>query len=65
MDYILEIFKNTVAFLILMRIAVVAGLVLIVVRFAYSHMHSQNQRKMRSNRKKQVSRYIDLLKHSR
>jgi hypothetical protein len=63
MDYIIELFKNTVAILIAMRIAVVAGLLLIVVRLIYSYIHTSHEKKAKMMRKKHISRYMDLLKH--
>jgi hypothetical protein len=60
MDYILEIFKNTVAILIAMRIAVIVGLILIVIRFIYNYTHASSGTSSKILRKKADSRYIDL-----
>jgi hypothetical protein len=63
MDYIIELFKSTVAILIAMRIAVVAGLLLIVVRLIYNFIHTSHEKKVKMIQKKHITRYMDLLKH--
>jgi hypothetical protein len=63
MGNLIETLVNTVAFFMAMRIAVVIGLLLFAMRLLYNYLHRTDFKRFLHQRKIDISRYIDLLKH--
>jgi hypothetical protein len=63
MENLLEILKNTVAFLMVMRIAVVVGFVVLSIRLGYSVIQSREFKRFWHDSKRSLLRYRNLIKH--